>query len=303
MLHSPGNSEDPRFTKKPRRRDDTPVIPDNSFPSLHSLPSPLPPATTDDVRSAPQNQSPVPTDTPTDPPVTSSELRHESPPEPYGPWMVVEKTTRRTNKQVKQAASSNPDSGFLSSQFNHISNSTDESSIDAPQVQPPYVASASAPLPSNAHVTEKIPHNDHSGKSKTTVKHSAPTRKSHGLSLSSSGLPISPPQLARPDTSRTSHTLRNKGIGTLLDLSKHSTVSMVADANPMLPHNTLELIPSPQNTSMPSGSGVMVKSISPQSIKTILRRPPTPVPHTGSPQILDSGLTAYHVDDRVDMVD
>ncbi|KAK8524980.1 hypothetical protein V6N12_029830 [Hibiscus sabdariffa] len=60
MLHSPGNSEDPRFTKKPRRRDDTPVIPDNSFPSLHSLPSPLPPATTDDVRSDTPASNPNP---------------------------------------------------------------------------------------------------------------------------------------------------------------------------------------------------------------------------------------------------
>ncbi|KAK8656930.1 hypothetical protein V6N13_098864 [Hibiscus sabdariffa] len=99
MPHSLGNSEDPRFAKKPRRHGDTSAIFANSFPSFPSLPSTVPLVIT--LNCDTEDANPSPTKIRCNPYrllCVPSESRVESPPEPYGPWMVVERNPRLIDK-------------------------------------------------------------------------------------------------------------------------------------------------------------------------------------------------------------
>ncbi|KAL4346332.1 hypothetical protein GQ457_17G005970 [Hibiscus cannabinus] len=172
---------------------------------------------------------------------------------------------------------------------------TDVPLSDSTLIPAPHVASTSTSLPPRATVAVQ------SDKSTSSIKQSASNRKGHGISLGSSGLPLSPPRIARSGPSRTGHTLRHKGMGGLLDPTKHLAISLPPDANPLLPSSALESIQRPPQTG--ADLGPLVKSASPQVIIDILRRPPAPSSHSDSPHSVNSSLPTRHVDDRVDMVD
>ncbi|KAL4298012.1 hypothetical protein GQ457_12G025440 [Hibiscus cannabinus] len=201
----------------------------------------------------PKAHSTTPTTTPTVPPES-----HQTPPrDPYGPWMVVERGSRRPNKHIKQSTPLSTVTGSHSSRFTPIANETDVPLSDSTLIPAPHVASTSTSLPPRATVAVQ------SDKSTSSIKQSASNRKGHGISLGSSGLPLSPPRIARSGPSRTGHTLRHKGMGGLLDPTKHLAISLPPDANPLLPS--------------------------------------TPSSHSDSPHSVNSSLPTRHVNDRVDM--
>ncbi|KAL4354245.1 hypothetical protein GQ457_06G016820 [Hibiscus cannabinus] len=238
----------------------------------------------------PKAHSTTPTTTPTVPPES-----HQTPPrDPYGPWMVVERGSRRPNKHIKQSTPLSTVTGSHSSRFTPIANETDAPLSDSTLIPAPHVASTSTSLPPRATVAVQ------SDKSTSSIKQSASNRKGHGISLGSSGLPLSPPRIARSGPSRTGHTLCHKGMGGLLDPTKHLAISLPPDANPLLPSSALKSIQRPPQTG--ADLGPLVKSASPQVIIDILRRPPAPSSHSDSPHSVNSSLPTRHVNDRVVVV-
>ncbi|KAK8681466.1 hypothetical protein V6N13_053869 [Hibiscus sabdariffa] len=94
----------------------------------------------------------------------------DPPRDPYGPWMVVERGSRRSNKHIKQSTPTNTVAGFHSSRFSPISNETDVPPSDTPLIPAPHVASSSDSLPPSTSVATQSPLHVQFGKAKASVK-------------------------------------------------------------------------------------------------------------------------------------